>query len=152
MHILPINKTVTEKKPAFRGLWGNTQTRSVRKENYSMDNIILHYYPFKDESKESVENVVKRNSFEYTASWFETGGKAVDYSKSVKVHYKLPFTRREYLAYKAAALAQNTISGTEKFVYEILKSRKLNKYLIPELPEKPLKKNFFRPFQRVIKF
>ena len=75
MKIVPVQNS---NNTNFKGLWGTPEKRSGGNEFCFFDQTILHYYPFKDESKESVENVVKRNSFEYTASWFETGGNCRD--------------------------------------------------------------------------
>ena len=130
MRILPINKNY--KNPDFRGLWGDTYHKSVRRENYSMDKIVFNYHPFQDESKEAIEKIVKENSFEYTAPWFETGGKAIDYSKSVKLHTKLPFTKSQYQEYCNRSLMPNLKTNLQDFISNALAERNLHKFILPE--------------------
>ncbi len=146
MRILPVNKNY--KNPDFRGLWGDTYHKSVKRENYSMDNIVFNYYPFQDESKDAIEKIVKENSFEYTSPWFETGGKAVDYSKSVKLHEKLPFTKGQYQEYCRRALLPNLKTNLQEFISNALEERNLHKFILPEKTPKelPIKTSIFKKF------
>ena len=128
MYISPVGNKNTN----FGGLWGETVHKSVRKETYSMDNILFNYYPFKDDSDEFIKQVVKDNSFEYTTSWFETGGKAIDYSKNVNIHEKLPFTKNQYQAYLRYTSLPGLKTDLQDFISNSLRERNLEQYILPQ--------------------
>ncbi len=99
MKIVAINNS-----PNFKGLWGEPQKTFAGNEHTSLSFITKTYYPFKNESKESIEETKKSNQSNYHADWYETGGTYVDEKVDVEVKKALNFTEQEFLAYKKSGL------------------------------------------------
>ena len=126
MKILPVNQNQSQQ--SFKGLWGKTDSSSYAGDTVSNTVIVKHYYPFKDESKEMVDKIIRENSFHFEADWTEAGGLSTYSDTSVSVQ-TLPFTKKEYDAY----MSQKLIDGVHKEPYtsmeNYLKENGLKKYI-----------------------
>ena len=115
-------------KPVFKGLWGKEDIALSGNIARMNKEILKHYYPFKEETKKEIEEVVKKNTEKIFISWYETGGATVDSLTNVKVHQNLPFTKEEFDAYKNSSEDDNT-SPSIRLVATTLSSLGLIKYL-----------------------
>lgn len=109
----PESKTVSQTQ-SFRGLWGKTQNKFSEGYWGTDTNIVHEYYPFKDETKESIEKLVKEKSF-YNSTKSNLVAEPMEHivQISVKVMKALPFTAEDFKAFLA-----NKVSELKKNVIE----------------------------------
>lgn len=124
-----------QKSPNFSGLWGKESTLTTDNIKYSYgmemdygtyeETIYKEYYPFLDESDESIEKIKKENS-KYS---FNEGGNddmvERKYSTVVKVMPRIPVSAAEYNAY----IARELLSKQESEVEDKLKGAHLQQFL-----------------------
>ena len=96
---------------SFKGLWGKTikqnntsyfKTASAGKTRHDEERTIRYYYPFKNESKESINKAIKENS-EYTEGFYNKYNQAAgsySYSREVEIGPELPFTEKEWNSHR----------------------------------------------------
>lgn len=111
------NDEVTEgTQPSFKGLWGEPETTEDYTSTYSVHDTQLPYYPFKDETKEEIDEIVKKHSHsnDYCADskvvadpipWYE--------GTFVSVMAALPFTAKDFQDF-----LQKKVSDLKKQVIE----------------------------------
>ena len=99
MKIAAINNS-----PNFKGLWGTPHKTFAGNEHTSLSFITEVYYPFKNESKESIEANKKARQGYYHADWSDTGGTYVEEKIDVEVKKTLSFTEQEFSAYRKSGL------------------------------------------------
>lgn len=150
MKISAVNNVYVNKNnmTRFKGLWGESKVETLSTPYYSYaqmaDEGTSHtlttsfYYPFADETKEEINEIVKKHSGKDTSyardrdltppssPWGSID--AVDYINEYKINVmpKLGFTAQQYEDYKNRDL----LSKDEMFVEDCLKIAKLKKYLI----------------------
>ena len=122
--------SLNQSQISFSGLWGN---KTYMKDLVHFDsylefhqglpvpielNEIDKFYPFADDTKELIEKEIKEG--------FKKGVKDADGAMrpfaeigKVKVQKSLPFTRSEYLAYKAKECKGIKLTGAEKDIEHI---------------------------------
>lgn len=100
----------------FKGLWGKSTTDHYEDSMYSDDSTTHYYYPFKDETKQEIDKVVKENESSNTSC---ADPRSVynpitcSDSSRVSVQKKLPFTRSEFYSYLS-----NPKSTTKRHIIE----------------------------------
>ena len=128
MKIVPVQNS---NNTNFKGLWGTPEKRSGGNEFCFFDQTILHYYPFKNESEEEIDKIVKENSEEFVIKRFEAGDTTGESYRYVQVHEKLPFTRQEYRAYYKTYFLEGSTLEPGRTIEESLKTRGLTRYFAP---------------------
>lgn len=125
MKILPVNTKIYQfqknSSNSFKGLWGRSESMAYAGDPVSNTIIVKHYYPFKDESKENIEKIVKQNSFH-----FEADNTYNDIS--VKTH-TLPFSEKEYNVYMSKKVIEGSQSEPAKSIESYLKQNGLKEFL-----------------------
>ena len=124
MQVSPINNAQN-----FKGLWGVPQKLAVTNEFTSVTYITKTYYPFKDESKESVDAVVRANQSSYHENWYQTGEMYVDEKTDVDVKKPLSFTEKEFLNYEKSGLGATKPEEIRNPVEKELVNRGLYQHL-----------------------
>ena len=124
MYISPIKNSQN-----FKGLWGQTTQLICGNEFTSLTYITKPYYPFKDETKESIASVSNYNRDTYHANWYDTGGTYVDEKTDVEVQKALNFTENEYSKYKKSGIGATKPEEVIHPVEKELIDRGLYKYL-----------------------
>lgn len=124
MNISPINSALN-----FRGLWGKTIEEHSGNEYTSLSYVTKSYYPFKDETNDSIQKVIAQNESRYEANWTETGGTYVKEVVSVRTYSPLNITKKEYEMYKASGLGAVRPEELSSPVEKELVGRGLHEYL-----------------------
>lgn len=93
MKILPVNK---QSKQNFYGLWNKKVNITGINEFHELQEIENYYYPFADESKESIEKAVAKKTF---TKVYDSEEK-ITIKSSVKIMNKLKFFEEEFQKYK----------------------------------------------------
>lgn len=100
----------------FKGLWGKSISENYEDSMYSYDSTRHYYYPFKDETKHEIDEVVQKYSYSNTSradSRHVYDPITCSEDISVSVQEKLPFTRSEFYAY-----LDNPKSTTKRHIIE----------------------------------
>ena len=117
------NNNVAKQNPTFKGLWGKSVNNYYSDSCYESDDTILYYYPFKDESKKEIDEVVKEN----TSSWESPASDKPKWvyeplsqssSTTVQVCNKLPFTKAEFEKYRSNPNSSLKSSIIERYIME----------------------------------
>lgn len=124
MKIAAINNS-----PNFKGLWGEKQKSFAGNEYTSLSFITKTYYPFKNESKETIEANKKANEGYYHANWSDTGGTYVEEKIDVEVKKPLSFTEQEFLAYRKSGLGAVKLEEVSHPIEKELIARGLYGYM-----------------------
>ncbi len=90
--------------PNFNGLWGTPQKMLAGNEYTALSYTTKIYYPYKDETEDSIESVKRNNQSEYHADWYQTGGSYVDEKVDVDEKNPLKITEKEFLKYQQSGL------------------------------------------------
>lgn len=133
MKILPVNQAQSQQN--FKGLWGKTESSAYAGDTVSNTVIVKRYYPFKDESKDLVDKIVRENSFHFEADWTEAGGISTYSDTSVSIQ-TLPFTKKEYDAYMSQKLTEETYKEPYISMEKYLRENGLKKYINKKRPLK----------------
>jgi len=124
------NVNLYQQKPVFTGLWGyatyNKQPLNIDFASHGYTNFLPRtlelfqidkFYPFADDSSELINKEVSEGLKNGVRN---SGGQIVPFSQkgALKIQKPLPFTRAEYLAYKAKNMQSKAIelSAAEKTI------------------------------------
>ena len=126
---------ISNTKPQFRGLWGDTRRKQLEtqyydgaQEIYVGNNRVLiekDYYPFKDETLEQIEKVKK--DFKASESFgSEYDGLARSFEEHVvNIKKQIPLTAKQYADY----IERKLLSKAEMKVEDKLKIAGLQRFL-----------------------
>lgn len=104
MKISPVNnyRNIQKNHQSFNGLWGKTSINTDYDESLGIPKIehIFYYYPFKNESQASVDEIVRANTYANIEK--DAGGISKYVINECKVCATLPFDDKSFQQYKNA--------------------------------------------------
>ena len=114
--------------PVFKGLWAEPQNDTVVDSDFIYSHTDEFYYPFKDETNEQINNVVKTNSKSLITSFGEIAGNIVYFTTFVNVDKTLPFTEEEFKNYKLGKYNKDKDIFQKELIENTLDVNGLEKY------------------------
>ena len=114
MKISPINQQQT-----FKGLWGKTTIGDGYDSVYSWTDVLSEYYPFSNEKKDSIDEIVRKHS-EYKQEMADPAVIANPfvqvYNRAVNVKERLPFSSKDFSDYTMNRISKAKANIIESFI------------------------------------
>ena len=137
--------------PVFKGLWGEPQNDTVAGYDCIYSHTDEFYYPFKDETNEQINNVVKTKSKSLITGFGETTGNMVHFTTFVNVDDTLPFTEEEFKNYKLGKYNADKDLFQKELIESSLDINGLEKYKNSDEPQKDSAEGIKGFFKRIFK-
>ena len=110
---------ISNKNTAFKGLWGDKSYNYDSGREYSSETTYLNYYPFVNETKKEIDEIVKKHTeYDHESSNATIDPITIYNATIVKVMAALPFTAKEFQAYLNDTLSAEKSKIIEKYILE----------------------------------
>ena len=126
MKILPINNNLQSNRVHFNGLWGRSLVEFNADDSVSVIERLTDYHPFKNESKESITDVIQQYA---NARELAEANKVTKCYELINIRKALPFTQAEYLSYKDTIASSEPLTPLQQKVLSGLKKYNLDMYI-----------------------
>lgn len=113
---------------SFKGLWGKPRVEAVSAPGAVYRRTEEFYYPFKNESKNSIDNAVFSRTDSFKVDWDETLGDIYDTASYVTLKNELDFTETEYKNYKNHKYDKPEFSTKRNRIEKSLEENHLSEY------------------------
>ncbi len=140
MKITPINNAQN-----FKGLWGQSKESLSGADDIWLYEKTKFYHPFKDETKEDIEKVKKRNRFTSCELWPDYDYSFVNNVVKVEAEEPLNFKKQEFQNYKKSKIGAMVPEEVSNPIEKELVKFGLYKYLnnAKEYTQELAKRNTF---------